>query len=357
MAMSTLIIGDIHGCHDELLDLLDRAAIGEDDLVVSVGDLVDRGPNPRAVLDLFRARAKSVVLCGNHERKHVRGVLSYSQQVTKAQLGDRYADDVRWMATLPYHWERDDVRVVHFGLFPGVPLAEVPEEVRAGTTSGDARLRERFGDRPWYDFYEDDKPVAFGHMVVGREPLVLRDRIFGLDTGACHGMRLTGLLMPAMRLVSVPARADHWTQVRQAWQAPVLRTLPWATMTFDQIDKKLRKLRDPELGDAPLESIAAWVATLPAALPALRDRLDSEVARIEAEAGPEREPGSRTLEESGPKRERGSFGRVAASHPAATWLLRRHAGKLSSDHLGCGTPEQLLALAAALGVALERHPV
>jgi serine/threonine protein phosphatase 1 len=336
--MNTLIIGDIHGCYVELLDLLDRAALGQEDLVVSVGDLVDRGPDPGAVLDFFRARRASVVLCGNHERKHVRGVLSYSQQVTKAQLGDRYADHVRWMAALPYHWERDDVRVVHWGLFPGVPLAEVPEEVRAGTTSGDARLRERFGDRPWYDFYEDDKPVVFGHAVVGPEPLILRDRIFGLDTGACHGMRLTGLLLPAMRVVSVPARADHWAHVRQVWQAPVLRTLPWSTMTFDQIDKKVRSLRDPELGDEPLARIGAWVATLRAAVPDLRDRLDREVARLAADSGE-------------------SFGRVAASHPAATWLLRRRAGKLSSHHLGCSTPEQLLALATALGVALEASPL
>ncbi|MFY0539014.1 metallophosphoesterase [Nannocystis pusilla] len=116
---STLIIGDIHGCHAELLDLLDRAAIGDDDLVVSVGDLVDRGPDPASVVELFRARPNSLALCGNHERKHIRGVLSYSQQVAKLQLGADYEDHVRWMATLPYHWERDDVRVVHWGSTPG----------------------------------------------------------------------------------------------------------------------------------------------------------------------------------------------------------------------------------------------
>jgi serine/threonine protein phosphatase 1 len=335
---NTLIIGDIHGCHAELLELLDRAGIGEGDLVVSVGDLVDRGPDPRKVLDWFRARPGSVVLCGNHERKHVRGVLSYSQQVTRLQLGERYADDVRWMSGLPYHFEREDVRVVHWGLFPGVPLDEVPEEVRAGTTSGDARLRERFGDRPWYELYDDDKPVVFGHMVVGPDPLVVRDRVFGIDTGACHGMRLTGLLLPAVRIVSVPARANHWAAVREAWQAPVLRTLAWETMTFEQIERKLRSLRDPELGDAPLARIGAWVTRLRGAIPGLRDRLDREIARVEGEAGD-------------------AFGKTAASHPAGTWLLRRRAGKLSGEHLGCSTPAQLLALAKALGVELEERPL
>ena len=181
-----LIIGDIHGCYAELLALLDVAGVGDDEVVVSVGDLVDRGPEPGAVVDFFRGRPGAVALCGNHERKHVRGVLSYSQQVTAAQLGDGYADAVAWMATLPYHLETEAVRVVHWGLYPGVPLADVPEDVRAGTTSGDGRLRARYGDRPWYELYDDPTPVAFGHAIMGAEPLVIDDRIFGLDTGACH---------------------------------------------------------------------------------------------------------------------------------------------------------------------------
>ena len=334
----TFIIGDIHGCHRELMDLLDRAGIGDDDLVVSVGDVVDRGPEPGAVIDFFRARKNAVVLCGNHERKHVRGVFSYSQQVTREQLGpDRYAGDVRWMASLPYHWERPDVRVVHFGLYPGVPLADVPEEVRAGTTAGEGRLKERFGDRAWWDHYTDDTPVVFGHAVF-EEPLIVRDRVFGIDTGACHGMRLTGLLLPERRLVSVPAREDHWARVRKQWQVPVLRTLPWATMTFEQIDKKLRSLRGPELSDEMLARVADWAAGLRGAIPELRERLDGELARLDREAGQD-------------------AGRAAAAHPAASWLLRRRAGKLSSDHLGCASPEQLLALARALGVSLPPAPV
>ncbi len=336
--MNTLIIGDIHGCHDELVELCDRAGVGDDDVVVSVGDLVDRGPRPADVVDFFRARANGVVLMGNHERKHVRGVFSYSQEVTREQLGERYADDVRWMSTLPYHLERDDVRVVHFGHYPGVPLADVPEDVRAGTTSGERHLRERYGDRPWWEHYHDDVPIVFGHHVVGPEPLVVRDRVFGIDTGACHGLALTGLLLPARKLVSVPARADHWERVRRAWQVPVLRRQPWPTMTFEQIAKKVGKLRDPELGDEALDRILAWIDALRAAIPALRVALEAEAARLEADAG-------------------GDFGRVAASHPAGSWLLRHRAGKLSPTHLGCSTPTELVRLARALGHELSAEPL
>lgn len=332
------IIGDIHGCYRELLDLLAVAGVGDDEVVVSVGDLVDRGPDPGAVVDFFRHRPGAVALCGNHERKHVRGVLSYSQQVTRAQLGARYADDVAWMATLPYHLETPEVRVVHWGLFPGVPLADVPADVRAGTTSGDGKLRERFGDTPWYAHYTDATPVAFGHAVIGLEPLVIDDRIFGLDTGACHGLALTGVRVEDRRVFSVPAHADHWAHVKHAWQAPVMRELPWATMTFEQIDRKLRSLRDPELGDDVLARVGAWKATLVGALPELRARLTREAARLEAEAGPE-------------------VGRAMAAHPAHGWLQRWRTGKLSPTHLGCTSPRDVVTLGRALGVELPAEPL
>src|SRR5881394_2844155 len=54
-----------------------------DDLLVSVGDLVDRGPAPGEVVRLFRERPNSVVVMGNHERKHVRGIFSYAQEITR----------------------------------------------------------------------------------------------------------------------------------------------------------------------------------------------------------------------------------------------------------------------------------
>ncbi len=333
-----LIIGDIHGCYAELLELLAVAGVRDDEAVVSVGDLVDRGPEPGAVVDFFRQRPGAIAIMGNHERKHVRGVLSYSQQVTRAQLGERYADDVAWMANLPYHLETADARVVHWGLYPGVALADVPEDVRAGTTSGEAKLRERYGDRPWFEHYTDATPVAFGHAVIGPEPLVIDDRIFGLDTGACHGLALTGVRLPERRVFSVPARADHWATVKHAWQAPVLRTLPWAEMTFEQIARKLRGLRDPELGDDALAQIAAWADALRAALPTLRTRLDAEVTRLRAEAGED-------------------FGRAAAAHPAHSWLHRWHTGRLSPEHLGCTAPRDVLALAQALDVALPSMPL
>jgi serine/threonine protein phosphatase 1 len=338
----TIVIGDIHGCFVELMDLFDRVGLGDDDTVVSVGDLVDRGPDTASVVGWFRARPGAVVVCGNHERKHVRGTLSYSQQIARLQLGPGYADAVAWMGRLPYHHETPEAIVVHAALIPGVPLAETPEDVLCGSAAGERKLEALLGGRRWHEVYEGDEPVVFGHHVVGPEPLVVRDRVYGIDTGACHGLRLTALVLPSFELVSVPARADHWPQVMRAWQVPVLRERDWASMPFEQIERKARELaREGEEGDVVqarqyLDGVLAWAAAVRAEIPALTERVDAEIARLREAHGPDAD----------------AFGRAAAAHPAGSTLLRRAAGKLGASSLGCARPADVLALAERLGVAL-----
>jgi LPS-assembly protein len=63
--VKTLIVGDIHGCWDELNDLLELAALGADDAIISVGDLVDRGPDSPRVLAFFRDSANTVFSPGS----------------------------------------------------------------------------------------------------------------------------------------------------------------------------------------------------------------------------------------------------------------------------------------------------
>jgi serine/threonine protein phosphatase 1 len=49
----TIVVGDIHGCYDELMELVEKVDLGKDDRVVSVGDLITKGPKSREVLELF----------------------------------------------------------------------------------------------------------------------------------------------------------------------------------------------------------------------------------------------------------------------------------------------------------------
>jgi serine/threonine protein phosphatase 1 len=222
-----LIVGDIHGCHAELCDLADRAGLGAADPILAVGDLVDRGPDARAVFDFFRRRPGAGSILGNHERKHLRwsrGELepALSQRIARVLLADEYPAFLTYAGGLPLYRELPEALVVHGFWEPGVPLERQRATVLAGTLSGEQYLRDHYPE-PWYERYDGPRPLVVGHRDYRRDgqPLVWRDRVFGLDTGCVHGGRLTGLLLPDFRLVSVPARADHWQTVRARYALPL----------------------------------------------------------------------------------------------------------------------------------------
>jgi serine/threonine protein phosphatase 1 len=329
----TVIVGDIHGCFAELRELLAKVTLRPDDLLISVGDLVDRGPSPGEVVGLFRERPNSVVVMGNHERKHVRGIFSYAQEITRLQLGDRYAETVDWMRTLPYHFENEQVHVVHAAMLSGVPLSEQSPSVLCGSTSGERELATLFPHGYWHDHYTDAKPVVFGHHVTGREPLVRDGRIFGLDTGACHGWNLTALSLPDLTLHAVAAHADHWSVVRRRWQLPVLKSRPWREFTWSQLDEAVARFSAADPATTHwLAAVDGWAAELRRSLPTLvtaahriADGLSTDELR---------------------------------RHPAAPVLFQARNGRLDADSMTrrCGTPRATADLAAALGVVLPDLP-
>jgi serine/threonine protein phosphatase 1 len=226
-----LLVGDIHGCYAEVLDLLERAGLGPGDEILALGDIVDRGPEGGEVLRFFRERPGACSILGNHERKHLRwsrGELApaVSQRITRLQLGPAYPDFLAFAASLPLYRELPEATAVHGFWEPGVPLERQRATVLAGTLSGEAHLAAHY-DRPWYELYDGPRPLVVGHRDYRRdgEPLVYQDRVFALDTGCVHGGRLTGLLLPSFRFVSVPARANHWEAVR-AHFLPLLEGKP-----------------------------------------------------------------------------------------------------------------------------------
>lgn len=220
----TLIIGDIHGCYAELQALLDAAGLSTGDEIIALGDIIDRGPASPAVLDFFRSQPLTRSLQGNHERKHVRafrGALTAarSQVITRRQFGEAsYPAAVEMMAGFPFSCDLPEVVLVHGFWEPGRALADQRENILVGTMSGEAYLKIHYRE-PWYAHYDGPKPLVMGHhnYTQSSQPLVYRDRVFGLDTGCCYGGALTGLLLPSFRLLSVPSRSDHWQALRQAY--------------------------------------------------------------------------------------------------------------------------------------------
>jgi len=221
--MRTIVIGDIHGCHAELRDLLDRVGPTTGERIVAIGDIVDRGPDSGEVLAFFRDHPDATSIMGNHERKHVRSARgeimpALSQRIVETQLGESYPDWVAFMSTFPAFIELPDAILVHGFFEPGVALAEQRETVLIGTLTGERHM-ETHHPRPWYDHCRPPKPLVIGHHDYLRtgEPLIREGRIYGLDTGCCTGGRLTALILPGFEIVSVRSRYDYWADQRAAY--------------------------------------------------------------------------------------------------------------------------------------------
>lgn len=287
--MQRLIIGDIHGCYDEFQALLDAAGLGDDDEIIALGDIVDRGPDTPRVLAFFAQRPNARSLQGNHERKHTRGARgelrpALSQLISQWQVGEAaYPAALAQMEALPVALELPEATLVHGFWEPGRPLDQQRESVLVGTLSGEGYL-ERTYPGAWYEQYDGPKPLIVGHRDYQRtgEPLIYHERVYALDTGCCVGGRLTGLLLPAFRLVSVPSQADHWRAAQQTY---------WASMAADgapspSVLRARAQVRDALLDGALDELLADLSATardrLLTIATAIERRVASEEARLRA---------------------------------------------------------------------------
>jgi serine/threonine protein phosphatase 1 len=213
----TIVIGDIHSCWNELQRLLEKCRVSPEDEIVSVGDLVDRGPEPGAVVRFFRERPGTTAVLGNHEDKHVRLVAGESirpgksQLITRQQLGTDYTDTVAWFRTLPLWLERHGCLIVHAGINPGIPVDRQP---RNALLRGLMPWMENIFDVTgpfWPTVYDGLVPVVFGHSVC-QNVVVPVNNAWGIDTGACFGSRLTALILPRFEVVQVEARRDYWAE-------------------------------------------------------------------------------------------------------------------------------------------------
>src|SRR5882762_1337153 len=214
----TIIIGDIHGCFDELRDLLKLLEVRTDDRVIAVGDLITKGPKNREVLDLFIEDDRFSSVIGNHDRalrQYWRGEpirLTKEQKATANRLESERQHYSAYLSSLPFTINLGSHLVVHAGMRPGVPLRrQMASDLTEMRTMG-ANPSSRKG-LPWYDVYRGKRIVLFGHWPA-KEPRV-SPRAVGLDTGCVYGGRLTGYIIELNQFVSVPARRAYASSPRR----------------------------------------------------------------------------------------------------------------------------------------------
>src|SRR5574341_1540652 len=134
----TYVIGDIHGCLEQLKALMGRLPLRQNDELVFIGDYIDRGPDSKGVvnhvLGLRKARpGKVICLMGNHEwmlLNHLEGTdtVSWLLNGGRATLASYGGEDeipsthLEFFRGLsPFH-RTEDYLFVHAGIRPGVPL-------------------------------------------------------------------------------------------------------------------------------------------------------------------------------------------------------------------------------------------
>ena len=208
----TIIIGDIHGCFDELCDLLELIDLQTDDRIIAVGDLITKGPKSAQVLDLFINDQRFSSVVGNHDRKirqRLRGEpvpLTKQQRDAIQQLDDDRERYSQYLRSLPYMIELRNHLIVHAGIRPGVPLNEqMASDLTEIRTMGADPTRRK--GTAWYEIYRGPKTILFGHWPKKkpkRAPFAI-----GLDTGCVYGGQLTGYIIESDEFVSVPARDTY----------------------------------------------------------------------------------------------------------------------------------------------------
>lgn len=208
MSGRTIVVGDVHGCYDELLKLLEELALGAEDRVVLVGDLVVKGEKNREVLDLLMGDARFSAVLGNHDRA-LRDFwngevvkLKGTQERCRRELEEGRERYASYLNSLPLAVDLGTHLVVHAGVRPGVPLGEQSIEDLTELRTLGGTPASRLGT-PWYEVYEGEKVVLFGHWPA-REPR-RGPRAIGLDTGCVYGGSLTAYVVETGELVSVRA--------------------------------------------------------------------------------------------------------------------------------------------------------
>jgi protein phosphatase len=256
------IVGDVHGCFDELCSLLRKLGYTVGDKadgyplahpvgrkVVFLGDLVDRGPATPDVLRLaMRGVADQTALCvpGNHDIKLCKALagrqvkishgLAESLRQLDGETGAFRTDVTHFLDSLVSHYVLDGGRlvVVHAGMkeeMQGRGSGAVREFALYGEATGETDEYGLLVRYPWAEDYRGQAIVVYGHTpVLAAEWL---NNTICVDTGCVFGGSLSALRYPEKELVSVPAARQYYEPVRPL--APIADTDKSAQQQADDV--------------------------------------------------------------------------------------------------------------------------
>lgn len=239
------IIGDIHGCFDEFIELLKLLDYEEKDglyvhpkgrKIVSVGDITSRGPKSIAALQFFIAHKKarlSYMTDSNHGWKIARWLDGRNVQLThgddtvekefaayEAEYGKEATHSLRLaskelLLKAPSHYilmaGKEEVGVVTHAGIRDADIGRDNDKIRAFTRYGDVRGSDEVTGRPirydWFLHHESKHTIIWGHDPK-LEPLFSHNTV-NIDQGCVFGGKLTALRFPEMTTISVEGSIDY----------------------------------------------------------------------------------------------------------------------------------------------------
>lgn len=232
--MKVDIIGDIHGCFEELCALLEKLGYIEESYnhplgrkLIFLGDLTDRGPASLKVINLVYhlviESKQAYYVPGNHCNKLYRYFLGnnvkiqhglettvheyklltpHEQTVIKQQFMHLYE-----AAPLYLQLPELDLVVAHAGIkeeYIGRKDSQVKTFVLYGDITGDSDEKGRPIRRDWAQDYDGDQLIVYGHTPVLKPRQV--HHTINIDTGCVFGNALTAFRLPEKVICSVPSR-------------------------------------------------------------------------------------------------------------------------------------------------------
>lgn len=203
------IIADISGNYAALMRLL--AQMPEDE-VISLGDMIDRGPNSRAVVEWFMAHGRAVL--ANHEHMlldHCRGIAYYTPgaweinggDATLTAYGGTIPEDVLdWIERLPLYLEIEGCLVSHSFVYPGYSLEQACD---LGSSSRDSRFdRSIIWNRdPPRRMPKYMRQIAGHNSQFGLREFSDRKGVFAICLDDSRHNRLTGIHLPSFEIYQV----------------------------------------------------------------------------------------------------------------------------------------------------------
>ncbi len=226
-----ILVGDIHGCYDEFVNLLDKIDYNStNDILISVGDLIMKGPKSKNVLDFFRKTANTYCVKGNHEYA-VQRWYEYQKFEHAAPIpfglkeGSEHQKFAATMSSEEYYYLKnlphilkintgmERIIVLHAGINPNKMLDTQNsfDVMHVRNMYNDCCTEKISVGVKWVDYLktyaEPNDQYVFGHDAT--RGLQVGDNYIGLDSACLYGKKLSCMIYPSKEIISVDAFSQY----------------------------------------------------------------------------------------------------------------------------------------------------